>query len=207
VTNAIPYNFLVGLSTGSRPWTISSSSYIIKTITCSEEEGPAIAEAKTTRRRTKAEVVEDYDKIRNRLDELGSPLPAERDEEKALVERASSHTIDSIVKGMADLNLTIGRALGELTEKMTIEARRLRLKDAQHRPGDRHGAGPPGKDRPHAVRSCTGPIYARTGEGYFSPRFKLLHERHVQPPSIHAPAYARDGTFRFTGARKGETLS
>jgi hypothetical protein len=50
---------------------------------------------------------------------------AEREEDKQVVEKASTYTIESIVKGLADLQLNFGSAVEQLTAQLAVEAPKL----------------------------------------------------------------------------------
>jgi len=50
---------------------------------------------------------------------------AEREEDKKIVEAASTYTVESIVKGLADLQLNFGSAVDSLVAKLSIEAPKL----------------------------------------------------------------------------------
>lgn len=83
-------------------------------------------------RSSKAEILEAYENVVAKQSEFSSMVPADKRveemikvEEKKLVERASSYTVEGIVKGLADLHVHIGKALGELSEKLTTEAVKL----------------------------------------------------------------------------------
>jgi len=83
-------------------------------------------------KRTKADIKEEYEIMKSKLEEMQAGAPADRKaeemariEERETVERASSYSIEHIVKSLADLNLFIGKALNELTEKLAAEARKL----------------------------------------------------------------------------------
>lgn len=50
---------------------------------------------------------------------------AEREEDKKVVERASTYTVESIVKGLADLQLNFGGEVDSLVENLAVEAPKL----------------------------------------------------------------------------------
>ncbi|HEY9701595.1 MAG TPA: hypothetical protein V6C58_04075 [Allocoleopsis sp.] len=50
---------------------------------------------------------------------------AEKEKNKELLEIASTYTIDSIVKGLADLQLDVGKIVNQLTETLTSESDKL----------------------------------------------------------------------------------
>ena len=50
---------------------------------------------------------------------------AEKEKNKELLEIASTYTIDSIVKGLADLQLEVGKIVNQLTETLTTESDKL----------------------------------------------------------------------------------
>jgi hypothetical protein len=83
-------------------------------------------------KKTRAEVIDAYDTLKARRDEIAAEAPTDRKVEEViraaeaeLVKRSSGYTVENIVKGIAELNLHVGKALTELAEKMTAEARKL----------------------------------------------------------------------------------
>ena len=50
---------------------------------------------------------------------------AEREEDNQIVEKASMYTVESIVKGLADLQLNFGNAVDSLVEKLSVEVPKL----------------------------------------------------------------------------------
>ena len=67
------------------------------------------------------------------LPALAAASPIEKDKptemkkagEKAVVEKASAYTVDNIIKGIADLNINLGKALSDLSGKLATEANKL----------------------------------------------------------------------------------
>jgi hypothetical protein len=45
--------------------------------------------------------------------------------EIAVVEKASTYTVESIIKGLANLNIYVGKALNDLSRELTVEANKL----------------------------------------------------------------------------------
>ncbi len=85
-----------------------------------------------TQKRTKADILDEYETMKSKLEEMQVTAPADRKaeemarfEDKTTVEKASSYSVEHIVKSLADLNLFIGKALNELTEKLNAEVRKL----------------------------------------------------------------------------------
>ena len=50
---------------------------------------------------------------------------AEREAERTIVEKASTYTVENIVKGLADLQLSFGNAVDSLTAQLAVEAPKL----------------------------------------------------------------------------------
>jgi len=87
---------------------------------------------KITSRSTKTEIMEAYEAMRKKTEELSKSAPASKRveqkiqaDEKKTVEKASTYTIENIVKNLADINLYVNKSLGELSEKLTHEASKL----------------------------------------------------------------------------------
>lgn len=81
---------------------------------------------------TKTEIMDAYENLKAKLEEFSTRTTTDKKveeiiktEERKIVERASSYTVENIVKGLADLNLHMGKALTELSEKLTSEASKL----------------------------------------------------------------------------------
>lgn len=81
---------------------------------------------------SKAEILEAYEDLKSRLEETSSISACDekseqivRVEEKKIVEKASSYTVDGIVKGLAELGLHVGKALTELSDKLIQEEFKL----------------------------------------------------------------------------------
>ena len=84
-----------------------------------------------TSKSTKEEILKSYNELLGRYQEKASSMPEKKAEtmrktsEEAVVEKVSSYTVDSIIKGMADLSLNLGRALTDLASQLTSEANKL----------------------------------------------------------------------------------
>src|SRR5437899_1463792 len=80
---------------------------------------------------SKAEILEAYTELLQRKEQAqSSAVPDKKAElarasETALVEKAETYTVDSIIQGLADLNLNVGKALTELASLLTVEAHKL----------------------------------------------------------------------------------
>ncbi len=57
--------------------------------------------------------------------EKDKPTEMKKAGEKAVVEKASAYTVDNIIKGIADLNINLGKALSDLSGKLATEANKL----------------------------------------------------------------------------------
>lgn len=81
-------------------------------------------------RSAKSEAQEEFASM---LPALAAASPAEKDKptemkkaaEKIVVEKASAYTVDNIIKGTADLNINLGKALSDLSGKLATEANKL----------------------------------------------------------------------------------
>ncbi len=81
-------------------------------------------------RSTKSEAQEEFVAM---LPALAAASPMDKDKsteikkagEKAVVEKASTYTVDNIIKGIADLNINLGKALSDLSGKLATEANKL----------------------------------------------------------------------------------
>ena len=85
-----------------------------------------------TMKQTKAEMIRAYDELLKKLEaKAESGLPEKKMEqkkkaEKEVVAKASTYTVESIVKDLADLHLNVGKALSELSEQLVGEANKLK---------------------------------------------------------------------------------
>ncbi len=85
---------------------------------------------KKSPRATKAEAQEEFVAM---LPTLAAAAPVKDDKpteirktaEKTIVEKASGYTVESIIKGMADLSINLGKALSDLGGKLAAEAGKL----------------------------------------------------------------------------------
>ncbi len=78
---------------------------------------------------SKTEILAELDRILDR-DRPSSKVATKEEEaqlakNKEIVARAASYTVDTIVKGMADLQLEFGSIVSELSEKLTSEVEKL----------------------------------------------------------------------------------
>jgi hypothetical protein len=62
-------------------------------------------------------------KRRRRLSE--KQIETKKTAEASLVEKASSYTVESIIKGLANVNIYVGNALTDLSRELTAEANKL----------------------------------------------------------------------------------
>ncbi len=79
---------------------------------------------------SKQEILDAYEELIQRYQEQATAVPDKkaviaRATDTALVEKAATYTVDSIIKGLADLNLNVGKALTELASLLTVEAHKL----------------------------------------------------------------------------------
>jgi len=79
---------------------------------------------------TKEEMLKAYNELVARFQERQESASERQTEVKraadtAVVERASKYTVESIIKGLADLNIYVGKALGDLSRELTTEADKL----------------------------------------------------------------------------------
>ncbi len=85
-----------------------------------------------TMKQTKAEMLRAYDELSKKLEaKAESGLPEKKQEqkkkaEKEVVAKASTCTVESIVKDLADLHLNVGKALSEVSEELVGEANKLK---------------------------------------------------------------------------------
>ena len=86
---------------------------------------------KVTSKTTKEEVLKAYNELLARYQEKSQSVPEKKVEalkkatDSTLVEKASSYTVESIIKGMADLSLNVGKGLTELASDLAAEANKL----------------------------------------------------------------------------------
>jgi hypothetical protein len=86
---------------------------------------------KLTSKSTKEDVMKAYNELLTRYQEKSQSVPEKKAEalkkstDSALMEKASSYTVESIIKGMADLSLNVGKGLSELAAELTSEANKL----------------------------------------------------------------------------------
>ncbi len=78
----------------------------------------------------KEEILKAYAELTQRYQEQAVAVTEKKAEiakvsETALVEKASTYTVDSIIKGLADLNLNVGKALTDVSSMLTVEADKL----------------------------------------------------------------------------------
>ena len=84
-----------------------------------------------TSKSTKDEVVKAYNELLSRYQEKSLSVPEKKAEtirkacDAAVVEKASTYTVESIIKGMADLSLNLGKALTDLASQLASEANKL----------------------------------------------------------------------------------
>ena len=83
-----------------------------------------------TAKSTKEDILKAYAELKDRYQEQAALVTEKKAEvakasETALVEKASTYTVDSIIKGLADLNCNVGKALTDLASLLTVEADKL----------------------------------------------------------------------------------
>jgi hypothetical protein len=79
---------------------------------------------------SKEEMLKAYNELVARYQEKSAGVSerqaeAKRTAEAAVVENASKYTVESIIKGLAELNIYVGKALNELSRELTEEADKL----------------------------------------------------------------------------------
>jgi len=79
---------------------------------------------------TKEEMLKAYNELVNRYQEKSATVSERQVEAKktadaAVVEKASNYTVESIIKGLAELNIYVGKALNDLSRELTDEAEKL----------------------------------------------------------------------------------
>ncbi|MBI4972447.1 MAG: hypothetical protein HZC16_01360 [Candidatus Omnitrophica bacterium] len=83
-------------------------------------------------KQTKTEMIKAYNELLKRLEEKAeASLPEKKVEqqkkiEKEVVAKASTYTVESIVRNLADLHLGVGKAFSELSEQLVGEANKLK---------------------------------------------------------------------------------
>jgi hypothetical protein len=79
---------------------------------------------------TKEEMLKAYNDLVARFQEKAATssekqVEAKKTAEAAVVEKASSYTVESIIKGLANVNIYVGKALTDLSRELTAEAGKL----------------------------------------------------------------------------------
>jgi hypothetical protein len=79
---------------------------------------------------TKEEMLKAYNDLASRYQEKSATaserqVEAKKTAEAAVVEKASTYTVESIIKGLAELNIYVGKALNDLSRELTSEADKL----------------------------------------------------------------------------------
>jgi hypothetical protein len=79
---------------------------------------------------TKEEMLKAYNELVNRFQDKSAAVSerqveAKKTADSAVVEKASKYTVESIIKGLADLNIYVGKALNDLSRELTAEAEKL----------------------------------------------------------------------------------
>ena len=84
-----------------------------------------------TTKSTKDEILKAYNELLSRFQERTSSLSEKKAEtmrkasDEAVLEKVAGYTVDSIIKGMADLSLHLGKALTDLASQLTSETNKL----------------------------------------------------------------------------------
>jgi len=86
--------------------------------------------AKLSLKSTKEEMLKAYNEVVARFQEKSAAtsekqLEAKKTSEASVVEKASSYTVESIIKGLANVNIYVGKALTDLSRELTAEANKL----------------------------------------------------------------------------------
>jgi hypothetical protein len=86
--------------------------------------------ARLSSKSTKEEMMKAYNELLTKFQERVANLSEKKAEIKrstdtAVVEKASTYTVETIIKGLADLNLNVGKGLTELARELTAEAGKL----------------------------------------------------------------------------------
>ena len=79
---------------------------------------------------TKEEILKAYNELVNRYQDKSATVSerqveAKKTADSAVVEKASKYTVESIIKGLAELNIYVGKALNDLSRELTGEAEKL----------------------------------------------------------------------------------
>jgi hypothetical protein len=79
---------------------------------------------------TKDEMIKAYNELVSRYQEKAANVSerqaeARKTSEAAVVEKASKYTVESIIKGLAELNIYVGKALNDLSRELSTEAEKL----------------------------------------------------------------------------------
>src|SRR5262249_15712925 len=79
---------------------------------------------------TKEEMLKAYNDLVARFQEKAAnssekQLEAKNATETTVVDKASSYTVESIIKGLANVNIYVGKALTDLSRELTAEANKL----------------------------------------------------------------------------------
>jgi len=88
-------------------------------------------EQKLTMKDKKTDMIKAYEELLTRYtkekDEraTGKEANAKKANELAVVKKASTYTVDGVVKGLADLKLDLSKTLGDLSDNLTAEANKL----------------------------------------------------------------------------------
>ncbi|MCD4784632.1 MAG: hypothetical protein K8T10_12495 [Candidatus Eremiobacteraeota bacterium] len=89
-------------------------------------------ETTITSKSTKRDILEAYEQLRGKFEKRETEAPAslkvrdkQKEDEKKILERASSYTGDRVIQNIAHLKLHVGKSLDEISEKLIGEARKL----------------------------------------------------------------------------------
>jgi len=79
---------------------------------------------------TKEEMLKAYNDLATRFQEKAAnssekQVEAKKATESAVVDKASNYTVESIIKGLANVNIYVGKALTDLSRELTAEANKL----------------------------------------------------------------------------------
>jgi len=79
---------------------------------------------------TKEEMLKAYNELVSRYQEKAATVSerqaeARKTADATVVEKASNYTVESIIKGLAELNIYVGKALNDLSRELTAEAEKL----------------------------------------------------------------------------------
>ncbi|MBI4744531.1 MAG: hypothetical protein HY776_06915 [Actinobacteria bacterium] len=82
---------------------------------------------KLSMKSSKTEMMEAYSELLAKFDTAPVDKQSEikKAEEKVVVEKASTYTVESIIKGLAELNVGVGKSFGDLAEKLVNESNKL----------------------------------------------------------------------------------